>query len=291
MDDQWAGESSDAEVECTDGVAPEQYAESVVAPTSIKVRRGRLSGFMAAQVAAGTLGAALLVMTGWQEPCTTSALFLGVVFGQTGLLGVWGGLGEGRWYVRFAGFVCGVGYLVLLLGIGIDVGPRNVFFPVVLAGVMVACAALALRYRGFRLSPRGAALASRPQYSIRDMLILTFAAACLISLGQWLQPTLPFESLVPILLIDGGVAVVAVAAVWLVLGMERRMLPNIVLVFIGAGIGIGIAQHAELTSDPLVWRVVLTADALFVGASLNVLRVWGYRLVRRRSVLPAERSA
>ena len=55
-------------------------------------------------------------------------VFVCLVFSQTSLLGIWGGLGTSPWWKRLTGVLVGISYLVPLLGIGIhEVNSRRSF--------------------------------------------------------------------------------------------------------------------------------------------------------------------
>ena len=74
---------------------------------------------MLAHVVVGLIGAFVAYFAG-RGPTLRGAAFVGIVFSQTSLLGIWGGLGTNPWWSRLIGVVVGVGYLGLLLGVGIS---------------------------------------------------------------------------------------------------------------------------------------------------------------------------
>jgi hypothetical protein len=90
----------------------------------------RILWLVLAHVVVGLLGALVSYLAG-RSPTFRGAIFLGLVFSQTSLLGIWGSLGGSPWWKRLIGVVIGVGCLGLLLGIGIFELNRHTFLVVV----------------------------------------------------------------------------------------------------------------------------------------------------------------
>ena len=128
----------------------------------------------------------------------------------------------------------------------------------------------------------------RFQFTIRQLLILTFAVACLVSLGKWLGPDLvnvtePFLAA----LIGLVLGAVGLLPVWPVLGTRQPILPSMIAVGIAAGLGFGLASlFPPLAGLAAFWTTITSVEALSLVASLLVVRSCGYRLVR----LPAANS-
>ena len=97
----------------------------------------------------GLVGAVVAWFTGPSRSVWGYA-FLGIVFGQTSLLGIWVGLGTNPWWGRLIGVVVGISYLFHLLGLGIDELNQATFFVVVMATMFVALMLLVVRC--FRVS-------------------------------------------------------------------------------------------------------------------------------------------
>ena len=79
--------------------------------------RPRILWLVLAHIVVGLTGA-FVVYFARRGPTLWGAVFVGVVFSQTSLLGIWGGLGTNPWWSRLIGVVVGVGFLGLLLGVG-----------------------------------------------------------------------------------------------------------------------------------------------------------------------------
>ena len=139
-------------------------------------------------IVVGLIGAFVAYPAG-NSPSLRGAAFLGIVFSQTSLLGIWGGLGSNPWWHRVIGVVEGVGYLALLLGVGISDLSLLTFLVVVLATAFVATPLLVVRFFkvAVQLVPAPVAAVGGIQFSIRHLMILTFAVACLITIGKWVQ--------------------------------------------------------------------------------------------------------
>ena len=132
------------------------------------------------------------------------------------------------------------------------------------------------------------AAAHRMQFTIRQLLVLTFAVACLVSLGKWLAPHL-MNVTEPLLLTLIGLvfATVGLLSVWPALGARHPVLPSLILIVVAAGVGFCFAQFLPPTSGMAsFWMTITSVEALVLVASLVVVRSCGYRLVR----LPSRRQ-
>jgi len=266
---------------------PQDDSGAALEPLAEKRFRERLLSFILVQVLAGLLLSALAEHNRSHHPGLASVALIGTVFGQVSLLGIWGGLGCGPWYLRLVGVACGVGFLALLTGIAFR-DLTEWFIVVFLSCSLIAAMHLVLRCFGFRFAFRSTTQAARLQYSIRDLLILTFVVALMLSVGRYLLPTVPLKILSMLFLVGISVTVVGVASVWLVLGMKRRIVPSTFLVLVGAGVGTCLELHVTFMGSALLWPRVFAVDALMIAVSLNILRSWGYRLVRHRTIGPSD---
>ena len=176
---------------------PPDVTDQVIAGTgepTKTLRKHRLRWLVLAHVAIG-LSTGMLVA--WirspSKPQLVATVFVGVVFCQTSLVGIWGGLGMSSRWNRLLGVMLGMGYLGLLMDLCL-VGylTSDSHFIVSLATLPVAGVLLIVRCFGVRicLTTVTKVAAPRNQFSIRQLLILTFAVACLMSLGKWLEPHL-----------------------------------------------------------------------------------------------------
>lgn len=234
-------------------------------------------------VVVGLTGAFVVFWFTDRSPTLCGFAFLGIVFGQTSLLGIWGGLGATPWWSRMVGVIVGTGYLFLLLGLVIDELNQSTFFVVVMATIFVMLIFLSVRCLrvGICLDSLPVASSVRIQFSIRHLIILTFVVACLFTIGKSVQLYIfSGDLLFELLLFITAASVVGVLPVWFVLATRQPVLYSIGLVGVGAFVGYCVGRLDALTADS-VWMMTLTAiEALVVVVSLLVVRSWGYRLVR-----------
>ena len=108
-------------------------------------------------------------------PNLAAAVFVGIVFCQTSLLGIWGGLGMSSWWNRLLGVTVGVGYLGLLMDLCLGEPYRDNHVIVSLATVLVAGVLLIVRCFRVRICLTTVTKTAVPrfQFSIRQLLILT----------------------------------------------------------------------------------------------------------------------
>jgi len=220
-------------------------------------------------------------------PTLQGAAFIGIVFSQTSSLGIWGGLGTNPWWSRLSGVVVGGGFLGLLLGVGVGGPDWEVSYFIVSVGVALITGVL-LVIRCFRVricvATVDQAAARRIQFTIRQLLVLTFAVACLVSLGKWLAPhLLNVNEPLMLTLIGLILATVGLLSVWPALGARHPILPSLILIVVAAGVGFCLAQF--LPGPPLgglasFWVTITSVEALSLVVSAHVVRSCGYRLVR-----------
>ena len=260
-------------------------APSTDEPTSGTTNpRRRLLWLVVAHVVVGLMGAFVSNLAG-RSPTLRGVLFLGLVFSQTSLLGIWGGLGSSPWWGRLIGVVVGVGYLVPLLGFGISERNPATFFVVALATTFVAMPLLFVRFFKVAVLLDFSPAVGRIQFSIRHLMVLTFVVACLITIGKWVQPHLLHgERVFQLLLFAATFSVVGVLPVWFVLATKQPVLYSVGLVAVGACAGYCLARFFH--DDASIWMTATVTEAMAVVISLLVVRSCGYRLVR----LPSRRQ-
>jgi hypothetical protein len=210
------------------------------------------------------------------------AVFVGIVFGQTSLLGIWGALGTSSWWKRLLGVVVGMVCLGLLLDLSVGPPYRDNHVIVLLAVVLVAGVLLVVRCFRFRICGTAVDRTAVPrfQFSIRHLLILTFVVACLVSLGKWLGPHLiPATEPFRLAMIGLLLATVGLITVWPVLGTRHPLLPSMIATGVAAGLGFGLTKLNPLFAGTALWTTIPSVEALSLVASLLVVRSWGYRLV------------
>ena len=134
------------------------------------------------------------------------------------------------------------------------------------------------------------AAAHRMQFTIRQLLVLTFAVACLVSLGKWLAPHLTNATEPLLLTLIGHVfATVGLLSVWPALGARHPVLPSLILIVVAAGVGFCFAQLPPMSGTASSLMTMTSVEALVLVASLVVVRSCGYRLVRLPPGHPTER--
>ena len=261
--------------------APEVVASrtaSVMATANIP---RRIIGLVSAHVVIG-LGAALVTHPVREDPTLRGLFLLGVVFSQTSLLGIWGGLGTSPWWKRLIGVVTGVSYLAPLLEFG-AFEPGHVFsVQAVAATAFVAIPLLTARLFRIALRRRSPTVASAVhfQFSIRQLLILTFVVACLTTMATWAQPYRPHSRILYILVLcTTTFSGVGLLPVWLILATREPFLYSIGYVAAGFVAGYGFGCIA-LVRDGGLWAVTGGTEATALVVSLFVIRSCGYRVLR-----------
>ena len=92
-----------------------QPDKPTTAPTHVN---RRFLWLVVVHIVVGWMGAYMAYSAG-RNPTFWPGAFVGLMFSQTSLLGIWFSLGTSPWWKRVIGVVIGIGYLVPLLGIGI----------------------------------------------------------------------------------------------------------------------------------------------------------------------------
>lgn len=241
--------------------------------------RHRVSWLAMAHVVVGLMGASSLA---GRSPTLPVAAFIGLVFSQTSLLGIWGSLGTGQWWRRMIGVVVGAAYLSLLLEFATFESILDMALIVVLTTTVVAIPLLIVRF--FRVAVQLDSLpivsARRLQFSIRDLMILTFVVAFVTAIGKWAEPHLSHgRILIDLLLFGVTFGVVGTLPVWFVLATKRSVLYSVGLIAVGACAGCYLARIGFVGGEGF-WTTVTSTEALVVVVSLLVVRSCGYRLVR-----------
>jgi len=246
--------------------------------------RRRIIGLVVAHVVGGWLLAALFA---WARPTGYNlweAVVIGVVFGQAGLLAIWCGFGLSPWWGRLLGAVAGAGYFGLLLTVCAR-GPRAGNFVIVFS-VLVLEAAGFLALRGFRIricrAPEQESPVRQMQFAIRDLMLLTFAVACFVTLAKWIAPSLTdFPPLFELSLLMLVLAAIGLLSVWPVLGARQPLPASAISLVVSAGVGFCVVWFLlhDLEGAAL-WAVITATEALLLAVSLFVVRSCGYRLVR-----------
>jgi hypothetical protein len=245
-----------------------------------------------------TTGLTVWRLNAWGDrsvPNLTLDVLLGILFSQAGLLGIWAGLGTSSWWKRLFGAVAGIGYLGLLFCFGLDEPDRvGLYVALLVETVLIASVVLSARCFRLRIILVGADETAAPpmQFSIRQLLFLTFAVACMLSLGKYLEPnsTLPQGVLLVLVLFGLLAAILGLLSVWPVLGARAPVVPILMMIIAATGLGACFGWLCPFYGDTAYfWVSMLFAfvEAVSLVASLLVVRSGGYRLMR----LPPRRVA
>lgn len=245
------------------------------------------------QIAAGWLIAGHVVAALYtssiarREPFILPALFWSLVFCQASLLGMWGGFGGMHWILRLAGAAIGtvVLWVAFLSGLGIGIWDIWILFMLFVTTSAVSLVTWGVQAVGIRPAftlDDAASARARPQFSIRDLLLLTLVVACILmaatSTGSFVSGA---RELVVGTILGPCFATVGLASIWAVLGSGHLALRSVLLLPLAGASGWLGGRAAFGQSDwDFVFLTVLQAVWLF--ASLGVLRWAGYRLKRYR---------
>jgi hypothetical protein len=234
---------------------------------------------------------------------------------QVGLTIVWAILGDTYWAIRLP--ACAVLGTLLTLPMELGYGIASDSFPIQVIALGMIC--LLLRLRGFRLQRvetaleiRDANLASasaahsppsggRMQFNIRHVLIWTTSLAVILGTLRFLdllslEPWTPFSEGSIVAELTGGLvlACVFVVSLWAALGSGPLWLrlSMLLVALLGCGLTLGVINYYANFSPNVSWPQpwswtqdggyvmwVFLAGSL-LAASLVILRVIGYRLVR-----------
>jgi hypothetical protein len=252
-----------------------QAEESTPAISSPRVR---IIWLICIHIVVGPLVGAIAAATG-TGPGLLSACFVGLVFSQASLLGIWGGSGTNRWWIRLVGVLVGAGYVGSQSELCLD-EPGHVFFLLVALDTLIVSAVLLLAGcfgLRTRLGSEQAPPATEMQFSIRHVMVLTLVVACLLALAKWQQPFLDFDEwalAIPF-------ATVGLVATWGILGAKRPLVGVHVLLAVAVGAGYALANSFESGPGFAIWVTATLTEALSLVVSLLVVRSCGYRLRRR----------
>lgn len=213
-------------------------------------------------------------------------LYLGLLFAQTGLLGIWAGLGTNHWGARMVGVGCAMVYLAYQF-IGVPGNDFSVLLSFVIVSTIAIAAVLLVVRRCVARIQHGRPQHSSSgiqaiQFSVFHLLLLTFVAGCILGLGKWLQPYFPrVDERASVAMIGLCCATVALPSVWSMLGTSHPVLRSTLVLSIAFGAGNLLALVLGKGDDRWFWwSMLMVADWLFLHASLFVVRQCGFRLVR-----------
>jgi len=223
-------------------------------------------------------------------PAPSSALFFSLIMAQTCLLGMWGGLGGNHWIPRVLGVVVGALYLWIVCGLGIDELEADVLFVIALAtGLVMGVCWIVRRLVApiARYHPQDGPLQrSREglQFGIRHLMALTLVVACLVTAIKTLSPH--FDRLhEPSMLTAIAVCFVSIAltAIWAMLGLGPPLLRGSVFLVMSGLMGWVLTIVIDERRLEFFWFFVAVRQAVYMVATLAVVRLFGYRLLRPAS--------
>lgn len=232
------------------------------------------------------------------EPTVPLALYVGVTFCQTSLLGIWGGLGSRHWIERLVGVALGIVVLAPLFSWGLWASLQGEILGLVALCTLATAGVMLLVRRVAEMRSIEASSTTSPakslareglQFSIRHLIILTSVVASLIGLGQWLGPYVgSFHSSVELVVLGLCFVTIGLGAPWATLGTGSPIVRSVIVLAIAVG-----AAFVPLLVDahwPVVfWLVVMITEVGLLLLSLAVIRWCGYRLVRRGTFSPLAR--
>lgn len=235
--------------------------------------------------------AALLVKSAGRTDLAAGALS-GLWVGQMSLLGIWSGLGTTGHWKRLVGAVLGVG--ILYLWVGIVSGDWSMEQLVVPGAFTAFVATPLLIARACRIviqaDSSAITLASRLQFSIRHLLVLTSVVACVIALGKVVQPRIrEWFNASEIVFYAASLILLGVVSSWLILATKRPVSYGVGLVAMSACSGYfpGLSSIFGVTASGMTAFTATSTSVVVV--SLLVVRRCGYRLVQLRKETAGER--
>ena len=215
------------------------------------------------------------------------AFFVGIVFSQISLLGIWGGLGGNILWQRLIGVVLGVGYLTCIFGLPWGEFDAAFLVLVVSGTVIMMVVMLIVRFIAGPIRPERLPVvaARRHQFSIRHLLIVMSVIACLTAIGKLVQPLVDASGdllFVGLILYAVMYDVIGIIPVWFVLATKRPVIYGIFVVAVEACLAYCLGRIANSGSNAVGMLVmtVLATEAMSVAVSLLVVRSCGYRLMR-----------
>ena len=223
---------------------------------------------------------------------------LAIIFADTGLIGLWGGLSSARLAWRLPVIFSAILYLWVILSDTFDVWAvlsldtfdltSLEFLVIALSNVAIVMVLVGLRYSPLRLrlahfpneshSPLGF------QFSIRSLLLVTATVAVVLGIGRGadaikhIYPDAHFAVIFPL-----GIISVTLAVLWATLG-KGRLLHRLMVVLPAAFVVGTIPTFYETSFEAnwrelIVWPSVFGFQAIITAASLLVVRSCGWRLV------------
>ena len=260
-----------------------------------KKRYALIALFLLATALADVAAAGATRKTFFESSKVGDILFFALPFSQISVAGIWLALGRAPSPLR----ILGAGG-VLIGWISLAHYQESFLLPseyaILFLAILASVTALALvaRLRGFRFTEISASASkdiANPgpwQFTIARMLAWTTVLAILLGVLKWIgvfseyPQWSPVESLVALVLLGPGRAVVALAALWAAFG-TRLIIARILVLALAEAASISF-PYLTGSPGPLDLRLlaVLALEAAFLLGSLLFFRLLGYRLERTR---------
>jgi len=218
-------------------------------------------------------------------PSLPLALFVGLAFAQSSLLGIWAGLGGGAWWLRLVGLAVASSCLAVGVCICVNELEWAGFFLFTFTAVVLMVVLAIFRCFRFRICFPASEFDARTelQFGIRHLLILTVVVAVTFAVGRHVRLSLSDIQMLPrVVIIASAPFLVGVLSPWAMFGERLLVIRGVILLVIAAGAGWGLDRMLGIGSA--FWVVISLAEAVLLMASLFVVRLCGYRLMRRRKV-------
>ena len=240
------------------------------------------------------LGIVLGIVTSDGPPTILLAVFVGLFFAQTTLLGFVGGLVNVPWHVRLLLVIFGTLYLNLLFCAGLDIwhDPQIIVLSTlpILGTALVALIIRTWLARLVRESGEATNLrAEGLQFSIRHLLILMIVVGCLMGIGRVLQPWFDSMSLIADFVAYSLCFIaVGVTSIWAMLGKSLVLLRSAVVLSLAIGVAC-IPTFLIARGDFWFWALMMFMESASLLATFFFVRLYGYRLVRLRTATNGKR--
>jgi len=250
-------------------------------------RRVAILCLFAAHLLAGVSLGAFIWLGGYNSvPSLPVRFFVGLIFAQASLLGIWAGFGRSPWWLRSSGLALGAGYLGVGGCIGVHEPNWLSFCLFTSTSIMVTILLIIFRCAGFSIRLRTIEDYDRAghQIGIRHLLLLTAVVAVMLGVGRQLSfgrfdiyplPTIIFVYLAFVLT---SCVLVGILSAWSMLREKWIVFRGAILLVVAAAAGWAVAQ--TITETLTFWLVVFPIQAVVLIASLLVVRFCGYRLMR-----------
>jgi hypothetical protein len=230
----------------------------------------------------------------YHRPTVALLFTFALVAALVGLISIWASFAALRWSARAAGLIVGIALMAGFASLFFEYDSFLIWQLFVLVVMSFACLIAALsvvRWCGYRIvrdevhsTKQPAASTTRPQYGIRDLLVLMAALAFLCSVLHYTRPTSLPLALYAILVAGGvGKALVSLVTLWACFS-RRHFLSRAAALLAVAPAG-GIIYSIADSYVPLImnapwYAAITTLQVALMAVPLALLRVKGYAFVR-----------